>query len=179
MAKSRRSVTKVTASAPVAYAPPPPPPPPVSQFTHEEPEVETGLNKAKIIRDYLQEVGVHNANIADLRNWIHKRFPGASFGDAGMRTTLSQQRKRLLGNESAIMRPSKPMGVIRAATRFSPDSLSYGNLAAVKEKAEQFEGGFDLDALADQVEKVAELASAVGGIENLLKAIQALRDLRS
>lgn len=180
--RTRRIVPKptpvMTSPAPPPQSYSPPPPPLFDDVEPTKPMEEAVSSKSALIRKYLEATGPTESSMAGLRVWFAKNYPGISFNESGMRTTLSIQKKKLFGDNAS------KFGRITSATtsiakRYAGEELTYSKLAAIKEKLKDGDEELELDKLKEQIDFIAELADEVGGFEYLEKAIEALVELRS
>lgn len=104
----------------------------------------------------------NQASTAEVKAYILSRYPGITLNDNTLSTTLSQTRSKRNGNYGS-----------RKRGQSSEPSLH--DLLTVKQLAEKGEG---VEALAEQVGHLVQLAEKVGGLDNLNRCMEALRQLK-
>lgn len=139
------------------------------ELEEEEPKDLPSLTS--IVKSALQSLGAHT-KIVSVREYITTHYPTLSFNEKTLGTTVSQQRKRMGGAPTLS-------AVIRAASAEAPPEPTHEptlkDLLTVLAIA-QDEGG--VEELRAQIERILELAKAVGGIERLFTCLDGLAKLK-
>jgi hypothetical protein len=129
----------------------------------------------------LETIGTDAATSA-VKEWIGVQYPGVDLGASSFQTTLSLKRKKLRGGVPAKPktrkpRLAKPVAVVkapRAASGPASTEPTLTDLLKVKTVSDE-QGG--IEGLLKAVQAVRAVANQVGGLEKLSGCLEALQKL--
>src|SRR5262245_35284898 len=129
-----------------------------------------GPKLADVVRQALGQLGTE-ASAGDVRNWVGRNYPGYSYNENTLGTTLSNQRKKLReAAGSAIIAARVPKAALPG-----PSTVPSGDdLLKVKRMADK-NGG--IEGLLGTVQTVHDLGAEVGGMDKLLRCLEMLNEL--
>jgi hypothetical protein len=135
-----------------------------------------------VIVKALETIGTEAATAA-VKEWIGAQYPGVKTDVASFQSTLSVKRKKLRGGAPAKPKTRKPR-MAKAVVPGKPPKTIAGpasseptlsDLLKVKAVADE-QGG--VDGLLTAVQAVRNVAAQVGGLEKLSGCLEALKKLR-
>jgi hypothetical protein len=134
-----------------------------------------------VIVKALETIGTE-ATTAAVKEWIGVHYPGVKTDVASFQSTLSVKRKKLRGGASARPKTRKPRMKKAVAPRKPPKTtagpatsqLTLADLLKIKAVADE-QGG--VEGLLKAVQAVRAVADQVGGLEKLLGCLEVLQKL--
>lgn len=146
--------------------------PPRAEGPAPEPPKDDGAPRAKlsdVIRAALGALG-NEATTAEVKNWISREYPGYLYNQDSLASSLSTLKKKLAGAVLA----ERPRQTVSRPSPLVPPAPTVDDLLRVKQVADE-NGG--VEELLKAVQAVSDLANDVGGIETLLKCLVTLHKL--
>jgi hypothetical protein len=133
-------------------------------------EGKDGPKLADVVRQALGQLGTE-APAGDVRNWIGRNYPGYSYNDTTLGTTLSNQRKKLREAAGSAIIAAR----VAKTALAGPSTVPTGeDLLKVKRMADK-NGG--IEGLLRTVQTVHDLGAEVGGMDKLLRCLEMLHEL--
>jgi hypothetical protein len=129
----------------------------------------------------LETIGTEAATAA-VKEWIGAQYPGVDTAASSFQTTLSLKRKKLRGGAPAKLKTRKPRKAKTIAPVKAPKATSgptspeptLTDLLKVKAVADE-QGG--VEGMLKAVQAVRAVANQVGGVEKLSGCLEALQKL--